>query len=354
MSSETPTPYRRIKALTALRGIAAVCIVLFHYDVAGVAQPTRMGVSMFFMLSGFLMFRRHGHTPTRQWWSFTMPRVARLYCIHWIALAAIITIRLSSGIMVADKWLIPHIMLIQSWFPEHDAIFAHNPVAWFLGSLVVCYCAFLPLSAAIKRADKKHCVTIAAALVIMQTATLHTLGGDLAYTQPLSRIQDFTLGMVLSRLAAQTTPRKTGHTAFQVIAVSITALAIAADKALPDTLGAIDATLLWWLPAAAMICAFSATSGTGSRIMESRPLVWLGSISLEIYLFQCPIALFWNHYCAPVAAHFGFDAAYRLYAWPSLALLIVAAWAINKWITGPLWRIISNIHSGQPEKTANL
>ncbi len=337
-----------IRALTALRGIAAVCIVLFHYDVDGFAQPTRMGVAMFFMLSGFLLQRRHNHVKISQWQSFTLPRLARLYSIHWVALATIIAVRTATGTPFAGKWLTAHLLLIQAWIPQHDAIYAHNPVAWFLSALAVCYCAFVPLAGTIAKAGKRQCATLALALIATQTATVLTIGGDLAYTHPLSRIQDFILGMTLGRLTSfmPQTDKRSQNIA-QAAATLLTIATLAADKAFPDALAAIDATLLWWPSTAALICAFSATSGTGSRIVAIPPLVWLGTVSLEIYLFQCPAALIWDRCCAPVAAHFGFGSAYQHYALPSLVLLLAAAWIIHNRITMPLWHAIGK-HTKTP------
>ncbi len=343
MTSAAPTTDGHIKALTALRGIAAMCIVLFHYDVEGFAQPTRMGVAMFFMLSGFLLQKRH-HVKIGQWGSFTLPRLARLYSIHWVALATIIAIKAATGTPVVGKWFTAHLLLVQAWLPQHDAIYAYNPVAWFLSALAVCYCIFVPLSGVIEKAGKRQCIALAIALVSVQAATVLAIGGDLAYTHPLSRIQDFALGMTLSRLTSiMPQPGKRQQSIAQAAAALLAIATIATDKAFPDALGTIDATLLWWPSSAALICAFSATPSTGSRYKALSPLVWLGTVSLEIYLFQCPAALIWDRCCAPVAAHFGFGSAYQHYALPSLALLLAAAWVIHNRITTPMWRAIGNI-----------
>lgn len=349
MPSPSPLSHDRISALTSLRGIAAVCIVLFHYGVNGFDRPTWLGVSMFFILSGFLLAKRHRSIECRQWRRFALPRLARIYSIHWTTLAILALIHIATASGATLQWLAPHLLLVQAWLPWHEAVYAHNSVAWFLSALVVCYMAFPLLWQLVKRMPQWQLAALVALLAAVQAIIINCAGGEIAYTHPLSRLQDFVLGMVLGRLSLDAKPScKTSATIRQVAAVALTAIVIMADNAFPTAFEGYDATLLWWPSAAALVWAFSCAEGTGVRLHGFRPLVWLGGISLEIYLLQNHAALVWNNFAAPVAAHFGFTGAYDHYALPSLVLLIVAARAAHRWITAPMWSAINRRFNRQP------
>ncbi|MDP4503771.1 acyltransferase family protein [Nonomuraea turcica] len=98
----------RIHKLDALRLVAAVSVVLFHYTFSGWADGTTtvaypemgswtrygyLGVDLFFMISGFVvLMSAWGATPRR----FVVSRVARLYPAYWLAIAvtALVTVTL--------------------------------------------------------------------------------------------------------------------------------------------------------------------------------------------------------------------------------------------------------------------
>lgn len=86
----------RLPALDALRGIAALAVVLFHYlpyyhSLYGhgfqpwyVLEFGRYGVHLFFMISGFVIFMTLEKTPTAGW--FGLARAFRLLPALWIAI----------------------------------------------------------------------------------------------------------------------------------------------------------------------------------------------------------------------------------------------------------------------------
>ncbi|TWT38057.1 Acyltransferase family protein [Posidoniimonas corsicana] len=87
----------RILELDALRGLAAVAVVLFHFTTRfdelfgrsttlGWSAPLgEYGVDLFFMLSGFVILLTLERTSG--WFSFAWGRFSRLYPAYWAALA---------------------------------------------------------------------------------------------------------------------------------------------------------------------------------------------------------------------------------------------------------------------------
>lgn len=87
----------RLLALDALRGLAALAVVLFHYapyynELYGhdfqpwpILEFGRYGVHLFFMLSGFVIFMTLTRTPTSGW--FAVARAFRLLPALWFGIA---------------------------------------------------------------------------------------------------------------------------------------------------------------------------------------------------------------------------------------------------------------------------
>ncbi|MDY3913018.1 MAG: acyltransferase [Sodaliphilus sp.] len=329
-------------ALTAWRALAALCIVLFHYEVGGFSRPTWFGVSMFFVMSGFLLAWHHAPqmAARRLRRAFVLTHVPRLYFINWLALLLLLPL----GAMASARWLLPDALLLQAWLPWHDAVYSGNSVAWFLSALVLCYCAFPILARAVAAAPWLLCLCAVAAMAAGQCALVRWVGGDAAYTFPLSRIQDFALGVVLCRLA-RSRRSAVNATLWQLLAVALVTAAMAASQLWPGLLAGYDSVVLWWPPAAAVVLAFSLDGGIPARALtRCAPLQWVGAMSMEVYVLQCVAPQVWNRVLAPAAAHFGCPDAYRHYALPSVALLLALAWAVRKCITAPLWRKLSMSH----------
>jgi peptidoglycan/LPS O-acetylase OafA/YrhL len=80
----------RIYELDALRGIAALLVVLFHYTVdlenaTFVFNIGCVGVDLFFVISGFVILLTIGNT--KDWKSFLVNRFSRLYPAYWICVS---------------------------------------------------------------------------------------------------------------------------------------------------------------------------------------------------------------------------------------------------------------------------
>lgn len=89
-------PGSRILELDALRGLAAVAVMLFHYTsrfqrLYGFEEAMpfefwygRMGVELFFMISGFVIFMTLERTHTGM--DFVVSRFSRLFPVFWVAI----------------------------------------------------------------------------------------------------------------------------------------------------------------------------------------------------------------------------------------------------------------------------
>lgn len=95
-SPPCPPPADRLREMDALRGLAALAVVFYHYSyfiqfmVPGAALPVLQvrwgddGVKLFFAISAFAMLATIERTPTA--WAFAQARARRLLPEYWLAM----------------------------------------------------------------------------------------------------------------------------------------------------------------------------------------------------------------------------------------------------------------------------
>lgn len=128
----------RLAQLDALRGIAALAVVLFHYTTRYdqlYGHPVAplfsvplgyLGVNLFFMISGFVIFMTLARTERAT--DFVVSRFSRLYPAYWGAL--LLTFTLTHAIGLPDKtvgWeaLLVNVTMVQGFFgvPHVDSVY---------------------------------------------------------------------------------------------------------------------------------------------------------------------------------------------------------------------------------------
>lgn len=105
---------RRLLELDSLRGLAALGVCLFHFDVFkyGVA-----GVDLFFMISGFVIFMSVSNGDSIK--SFWVSRVIRLFPSYWISIViAIVCTLLLVHDKIQLKWnfVLGNVLMLQPLF----------------------------------------------------------------------------------------------------------------------------------------------------------------------------------------------------------------------------------------------
>jgi len=116
----------RIEQITFTRFIAAISIVIFHCGkdsflfnnkyVSFIFEQANLGVSYFFILSGFVMIIAYGNQVKVDFFDYIKNRLARIYPIYFIAILIILAISLFQNINIEN--LLLNLFMIQSWLPE--------------------------------------------------------------------------------------------------------------------------------------------------------------------------------------------------------------------------------------------
>ncbi|MBE9609167.1 acyltransferase family protein [Chitinilyticum piscinae] len=150
---------QRFVVLDSFRGIAALCVVVFHLHLLqGFSQweffrSAGLWVEFFFVLSGFVLCHSYGQ---RDWHGaqlrdYLISRSCRIFPLH-IAMLLVLTLGqlllwlagkpAFLGSMAASEWL-PNLLLLQAWLPESNP-FSFNGPAW---SISVEFYLYLGLAA---------------------------------------------------------------------------------------------------------------------------------------------------------------------------------------------------------------
>jgi len=316
----------KLDTLTSLRFFAAMMIVLLHAEeVIGSLGISRLfaltqGVAFFFVLSGFILaYNYRDLSGPRDTASFLMARVARIWPVHIfcgiLALAAapsyinFLKAYDHPGIIIAAN-----LFLIQAWIPMTEFFFSINGLSWSISTELFFYLAFPLILVASARYAKRlflfSVVLLTLVLLISSSLSLpwytteSTINGaGIIYINPISRIFEFILGVLLFRFWQNSASlwirvKTRGATALEIIAIILSIVTInltaTIGQAMVTRFGNTFAGLVgeWLIRSgfppvfAFLILVFSLQKGAVSRILKWPIFVLIGEISFSLYLIH--------------------------------------------------------------------
>ena len=295
-SSAPPT----IHALTGLRAVAAVWVVLFHYrdDVVALAPASRpllplmsagyLGVDVFFVLSGFVLAYNYadrlGRWAPREAGAFVRNRVARVWPVHVVTLNLDLLVAWAVGALGVTagghrrtpEAYLQNLTMTHQWFTDRSSF---NAPAWSISAEWAAYlaCPLLLLALARVRRAVTAGLLAAAAYAGMLAAFAAWAGanGNLPHGGLLRVAAEFTAGVLLLRVH-QRAPHWVGALALPA------ALALVAGVLLVP---ALQQGGYWLAPAFAVLTLLLAQpGGTLARVLRTRPLVYWGEASYCLYM----------------------------------------------------------------------
>jgi peptidoglycan/LPS O-acetylase OafA/YrhL len=293
--------------LTALRGIAAWWVVLFHlrlflapYLPAGaiaVLARGNLAVDLFFLLSGFVIYLTYAHRVTPDAASvgdFLFRRFARIYPLHLLILLGF-AVYAGAAILFGSATLegqdpgyfLASLFLVQNWgFTDQ---LSWNVPAWSISTEIVAYALFPALLFLFAPARRRTWALVAALLALAPTVQLFFLAFGFHYPDAVPQtglvrcLVQFAMGMLLCELWGRW--RGTRGLAAAMLAIS----GLAGGAFL--LVGAPVLPLAW----AALILGLALTErGT---LLSAGPLVWLGQVSYATYLGHYLILVIFKYLC---------------------------------------------------------
>lgn len=314
----------RFPLLDGLRAIAALSVVALH-SAAAVAyfqgwagaylRQLASGVTVFFLLSGFLLYRPFVHArvsgrdPIRIR-DYTRRRLLRIVPAYWLALTAL---ALWPGLPGRPLHGLRYYLFLQDF--HRATLFNGLGTAWSLGTEVTFYLA-LPFYAAVL--NRRYFFRTTKRLVAFELLALTALSiGSLAFRAATAGSHPnlgytlagtfdwFALGMALAVISVATHGRRTGlGSVVEVIGRHPTACWLAAFGSLTVTAAYWERTrrydaysggplhYLWGLTALLLLLpAVFGHDGKGlpRQLLRAKPIAWLGLISYGIYLWHLPL-----------------------------------------------------------------
>jgi peptidoglycan/LPS O-acetylase OafA/YrhL len=279
----------RLPCLDGLRGVAAIAVMLFHFNIFFLPQARLpfagrgyLAVDLFFLLSGFVMAHVYGRQLASNWrahwWEFARARCARIYPLFamatlamTIAVALFKTPLINVSFTARSLWLQP--FLLQQW--AYDLSWDYP--SWSISTEAEAYIFFvfgagLLLTGKHPRLIAACCVAVVAALSVARGGSLNSFSGVFALLRTLS---EFSLGVLLYRahLDATVFPRHWAAILF-VLFVSLWAIS------------RLDFFVV--VAFGCLIYHAANTNDSYGRVLNSRPLVALGNWSYSIYLWHAP------------------------------------------------------------------
>jgi peptidoglycan/LPS O-acetylase OafA/YrhL len=299
------------RALTSLRFLAALWVLLHHAlpradgRVRGAVGETGwLGVSLFFVLSGFLLTVRYApegtlRVSTRGFW---LERVARLAPTYLLALAFALPLFARDarvhelGAERVAAVVVSVLTVQQSWRPELACQW--DCPAWSLSVETWFYLAFPLLIGALgtwmMRGRARGLVLALAALAasVMIFPWLERVGGGwplpIYSLSPLARWPEFVAGIGLAGLMRDWRPRgaATGLGLFAAGVVWLIVTVALRDRVLSDRLHLLPFALPGFV---LLVAGCWALRGHAAAGLDSAWLVLLGEASYALYLFHAPL-----------------------------------------------------------------
>jgi peptidoglycan/LPS O-acetylase OafA/YrhL len=333
------TMNREILSLTSLRGLAALYVLLFHFEgaygpifyplskVSKIIEHGYLGVDVFFILSGFIIYHVYGATfektsPTHIR-SFLVARFARIWPLHTFMLLLWLCGIIGSSVLRTGAPPIggfrffggndaisfgTNILMIHAW-GFHDAL-TWNRVSWSVSAEWFAYLAFPIVLVAFRRLGtivKTSVLAVATFSVLMVAVHIHGNLETMMSGWSLLRVEcEFVIGMCVYRAyeglqATNMTPRT----------VDLLTLTLTASFLTIVHMGAPDILVVPMV--AALIPVLALTRGRISDLLSRQTLVYLGTISYSIYMVHLAVRTL---YVEVVKPHLGtvLSASYPLSA----------------------------------------
>jgi len=291
-------------ALTALRGIAALCVVLFHYSVGSFPNlhltdttffvgKSYLFVDLFFALSGFILMHVYGRSfpdgPSRATFGpFLRARLARLYPLHLVLLGGFVLLELVK-LAIDGAGLdafggshtlatLPGSLLLLNAAGLYDTITWNGP-SWSISAEWIVGLAFPLLVPVVARLRPTGLlllyVATLAGFVLLSAGPQHDLNLTSDWGVPRCFL-GFTGGMVLYRVWQDGTPGWMATDAAALIAAAGIVLAMHLNMR-----GVFVMPLFGLL----ILCLAQNKARVG-RALGTRPMIFLGEISYAVYLAQ--------------------------------------------------------------------
>ncbi|MBW0152442.1 MAG: acyltransferase [Phenylobacterium sp.] len=325
-------------ALTSVRIFLALGVVLFHLqltwawpttDYTGIIERARLGVDMFFVLSGFVLahvYTRDVETGRYSHRRFLVARLARIYPAHLVILLMMVAIALTATIMgeafdpanYSMSGLLRTALLVHAWTPTSTPVEWNGP-SWSLSAEWGAYLLF-PVFAGAGLALRQRplaLIALSGVLFLALDAAYRRFFDDALlhaeFNLGVLRIVPTFLGGVALLHLSRRLVLKPRPAALVTVAMALLLLGLMHVRA-PEPLVVAAA--------GGLILTLALLSKAGADGPMAWPvLMFLGEASYAVYLLHLPLLVLWKNARAVLL---GGDSSYVMPMGEAAAFVVAA------------------------------
>lgn len=303
----------RIEQLTFTRFIAAIAVVMMHFgkhvfpfsheSIGFLVKSGGVGVSYFFILSGFVMVIAYGKNPNIDFLSYQKNRFARIYPVYLLGLILVLFyILFIVQQEIGFKEIMLHASALQAWVPE-TALNLNFP-GWSVSVEFFFYLLF-PFIYNYFYTKQKFKTILFVSIILWFISLLFinwALKGNIFYISekntlnflhsfPLFHLNQFLIGNIAGFYFLEKWNTKSKNYDLHILLVFIVLIALIKMKLPVDYSNGFLAIV--FLP---LILLQALNTGSLTRLFKSNAAVFLGEISYSIYILHYPIHLFVKYF----------------------------------------------------------
>lgn len=290
-----------IKNLQSLRFFFIMLVVMSHIIGKSFDFGGECGVSFFFVLSGFVLSYAYGEKVRDGWFQlkpFLKRQLLKFYPLHLLTFLIMLALDARLGHFYSIPKLVANALLLQSWVPSDDFYFVANGPSWFLSDMMFFYVVFPRLFLWLVSMQASRLRIVSAIVVALYACLVMAIPQDMVnpvlYISPLTRVLDFALGILLFRFCTSayglrmaswiSRQSKSGVTGLQVLMLLEMVAVFYIYELSPS---GFRCASLFWVVSPVFLFVYIATDKVTALVtafLHHPFMLWLGSISFEIYL----------------------------------------------------------------------
>lgn len=358
-SSEVQPSPSQIDALTGIRGIAALWVMLLHlqyyrpHGVLGMPGVRHLigdgwlAVDLFFVLSGFIMMHVHGRefiAPTlaraRRFYAL---RLIRIYPVHFVVLllhVPLLLLALRIGAEVSHsafstRSFVLSLFLLNGWgFAGSEG---WNVPSWSVSSEWFAYLLFPIMAAVVHRVRTLRGVLISGAVILVSAWLVggivsHWVKFMLPFWGVLVRVTtEFCLGCLAYRFFRTPLEPKAAE---RLAELSLATIVIVSLLALPATSNVLTIAAF-----VTLVVGLSRASGLLGSALKSRIAVYLGRISYSVYIVHALVLVVYARALRLIPARAGWFIE-TLVVLGFIVLVILSAHFLHAMVEEPARRLL--------------
>lgn len=295
----------RLEQITFTRFIAALAIVFYHFgrkvypfSIAGVNEAllqANVGVSYFFILSGFIMIISYGGKSPIDWVDYIKNRIARVYPLYFLGvLAMLVYPLLALDVNLYSLFFV--CTMTQAWIP--GGVMSYNFPGWSISVEFFFYAIFpFLLNKIYSKAFKlKTLAFFGIGFWLLTQLVFHfyvsspfykgdpSPSHDLLYFSPLMHLNEFLIGNLAGLFF-----KKYKEVYYKNYDIALIVLVILLVLAMKFPMGLHFHNGLLAVLFVPIILLLSFNTGYITKLFSKKPFVFLGEVSYSIYILQLPV-----------------------------------------------------------------